>query len=256
MLAAHLAFFNLSPLTIVSQLASRKQAFAQFVVELMAGFAPVQAKPMFGGFGIYLDGLMFALIAQDQLYFKADEQSVPSFERRGLGPFTYEAKAKGSEQKSRVASLKYFVAPPEVLDDSQAMAQWARQAYDCALRQQKAKAASKRKVPVKVAKPSAQTPAVSADAGLVTLKNLGPKSQAMLAKAGIHTEDDLRKTGSVMAYVRTKAVWPAASLNLLWALEGALTGRSWQSVAESDRASLLMALEDVEHHLHAKSGKK
>ncbi len=62
----------------------------------------------------------------------------------------------------------------------------------------------------------------------------------------IQQADELRRVGAVVAYVRTKAVWPRASLNLLWALEGALSGRPWQQVAETDRASLLMALEDVE----------
>ncbi len=55
----------------------------------------------------------------------------------------------------------------------------------------------------------------------------------------------MRKLGAVRAFARTKAVWPKVSLNLLWALEGALTGRDWRVVAETDRADLLMALEDV-----------
>ncbi len=71
----------------------------------------------------------------------------------------------------------------------------------------------------------------------------------MLAKAGICTDASLRSLGAVVAYARTKAVCPKASLNLLWALEGALTGRDWKLVAETDRASLLMALEDVQRHL-------
>jgi DNA transformation protein len=73
---------------------SRKQQFAHHVVDLMHAFAPVQARAMFGGFGIYHDGLMFALIVQDQLYFKADEQSWGDFIELGLQPFTYQAKGK------------------------------------------------------------------------------------------------------------------------------------------------------------------
>ena len=110
---------------------SRKQAFADQVVEQMDAFALVQAKPMFGGFGIYRDGLMFALIANDQLYFKADDQSEGEFTREGLPPFTYESKGK-------TARLRYHEAPPEVFDDPQRMAWWARLAYDCAVRQRPA----------------------------------------------------------------------------------------------------------------------
>ena len=199
---------------------SRKQGFVDHVVERMAEFAPVQAKPMFGGHGVYWQGLMFALIAQEQLYFKADAVSVDDFTRLGLGPFTYEFKGK-------VGHLKYYQAPPEVLDESDQMAAWARKAYDCALRQRKTGAVKPKK------------------SGASGLKNIGPKSLAMLAQAGITSEAQLRKLGAVAAYAKTKAVCPQASLNLLWALEGALTGRHWQQVAASERASLLMALEDV-----------
>ncbi len=227
---------------------SNKQAFAQYVVGQMAGFAPVQAKAMFGGFGIYLDGLMFALIIEEQLYFKADDQSVALFTDRGLEPFRYETK-KGTK-----SSLSYYQAPPEVYDEADEMAKWARLGYDCAVRQQ-AKPASKRrssKVTHADADASASPEADAAPSSVDTLPNLGPKSQEMLAKAGITNVETLRQLGAVMAYVRTKAIWPQASLNLLWALEGALSGRPWQQVAETDRASLLMALEDVQREF--KSG--
>lgn len=55
--------------------------------------------------------------------------------------------------------------------------------------------------------------------GLGELQNLGPKSQAMLAAAGIHSLEQLRKLGSVHAYLLVKATGANASLNLLWALE-------------------------------------
>ena len=64
-------------------------------------------------------------------------------------------------------------------------------------------------------------------APLAALPNLGPKSQAMLAGAGITTLDELRHLGSVVAYARVKATGVNASLNLLWALEGALCGQRW-----------------------------
>jgi DNA transformation protein and related proteins len=78
------------------------------------------------------------------------------------------------------------------------------------------------------------------------LKGLGPRSQEMLARAGILTVTQLRELGSVEAYVRTKRANSGASLNLLWALEAALTGEAWQSVARRHRTSLLLALEERE----------
>ena len=82
---------------------------------------------------------------------------------------------------------------------------------------------------------------------IADLPNFGPKSQQMLAQAGIHTIEQLRELGAVRAYVQVKRVWKGASLNLLWAMEGALSGRHWQDVAKHDRLRLLLELEDVEN---------
>lgn len=81
------------------------------------------------------------------------------------------------------------------------------------------------------------------------LRNFGPKSQQVMAQAGIHTIAQLRELGTVRAYVLIKRSWKGASLNLLWAIEGALTDRHWQDVAKNDRLRLLMELEDHEKEL-------
>jgi DNA transformation protein and related proteins len=79
---------------------------------------------------------------------------------------------------------------------------------------------------------------------LSDLPNLGPKSAAVLRRAGITDVDKLRRMGSVAAYAQAKRMEPRVSLNLLWALEGALSGLPWQQVAREHRTSLLLALED------------
>ena len=68
----------------------------------------------------------------------------------------------------------------------------------------------------------------------------------MLARAGITSVAQLRAIGSVAAYARAKRANAGASLNLLWALEAALSGEPWQRVARQHRASLLLALEQYE----------
>lgn len=79
------------------------------------------------------------------------------------------------------------------------------------------------------------------------LANLGPKSAAMLASVGVTTHEELRAMGAVAAYIRAKrAGHNKVSLNLLWALEGALIGMHWRDVAREHRTRLLMALEDCE----------
>ncbi len=81
---------------------------------------------------------------------------------------------------------------------------------------------------------------------IAELPNFGPKSQQMLTLAGIHTVEQLRELGSVRAYLQVRRCGGNASLNLLWALEGALTGQHWREVARNERLRLLMALEDAE----------
>jgi hypothetical protein len=76
------------------------------------------------------------------------------------------------------------------------------------------------------------------------LSNIGPVSKRMLAAVGIRSVETLRQLGSIEAYRRVRAHDPRASLSLLWALEGALTGRPWEDVARNDRLSLLLQLEN------------
>ena len=78
------------------------------------------------------------------------------------------------------------------------------------------------------------------------LRNLGRHSQEMLAAAGITTESQLRTKGSAAAFVAVKRAGCTPSLNLLWAIEGALTDRDWKAVAKDDRLSLLTQVEILE----------
>jgi DNA transformation protein len=78
---------------------------------------------------------------------------------------------------------------------------------------------------------------------LRNLRNLGPASERMLNEAGITSETQLRRMGSVKAYQAVQAAGRKPSLNLLWAIEGALAGQAWQTIAQQDRLALLLALE-------------
>ncbi len=86
------------------------------------------------------------------------------------------------------------------------------------------------------------------------LRNLGVRSEQLLAAIGVHTADELRRVGAVPAFAQLKRAGEASSLNVLWALAGALDpwpeGRHWREVARGDeRLSLLLALEDYERQL-------
>lgn len=114
---------------------------ADFVGHLMDMIRPpgsVSARRMFGGHGLFRDGVMLGLIADDTLFLKTDDANRGDFEAAGSGPFVYEAKGKRTV-------MSYYQAPPDALEDAAALADWFRSAYDAALRADAAKPPSQRR---------------------------------------------------------------------------------------------------------------
>ncbi len=114
---------------------SKEKEFVSYVVDLLESLGPVRAKGMFGGHGIFLEGLMFGLVADSILYLKADKESESEFNARGLEAFTYNKQGKAFK-------MSYYQAPEEVLENGEEMNTWANKAYCAALR-----AASKKQQP-------------------------------------------------------------------------------------------------------------
>jgi len=113
-------------------ISKKDKEFAAYVVDLMQSIGPVNAKAMFGGHGIFLDGLMFGLIADKILYLKADKNNLEEFTSRGLSPFTY-------NKKDKEMKLSYYQAPEEALENADEMNLWGNSAYSAALRAAKSK---------------------------------------------------------------------------------------------------------------------
>jgi len=101
--------------------------FVAHVVEQLRPFGPVTVRSMFGGWGIYRDGVFFALVADDTLYFKSDDENRAQFERASPGPFTF-------EKKGETVVTHYFAVPEDAFEDARVMARWARLGYAAALR--------------------------------------------------------------------------------------------------------------------------
>ena len=101
--------------------------FVDYVMELLGPFGTVGARRMFGGHGVYLDGLMFAIVSGDTLYLKADEMNRIEFEQAGCEVFGYARKGKR-------ATLSFFRAPEDAMESPELMLPWARTAYAAALR--------------------------------------------------------------------------------------------------------------------------
>ena len=96
---------------------------------------------MFGGAGVFLDGLMFGLIADEVLFLKADETTCAAFEKEGLGPISYQ---KGNGQ---TIVMGYWQIPDRLLDEPEELVSWSRTALAAARRGavKKAKPAAKSK---------------------------------------------------------------------------------------------------------------
>jgi DNA transformation protein len=83
------------------------------------------------------------------------------------------------------------------------------------------------------------------------LRNLGPRSETLLERIGVRSVEALRRRGAVDAYVALRRIGATRSLNMLWAMAGALDpwpeGRDWRDVAAGDqRLALLLAVDAVE----------
>ena len=101
--------------------------FLDYVMELFGPFGTVSARRMFGGHGVYLDGLMFAILSGNTLYLKADEMNRIEFEQAGCEMFGY-------ARKGRRAMLGFYGAPEDAMESPELMLPWARSAYAAALR--------------------------------------------------------------------------------------------------------------------------
>jgi DNA transformation protein len=96
--------------------------------EQLSPLGQIGVRRMFGGAGVYCDGLMFGLIAWDMLYFKADEANRAAYEAEGMEPFTYEARGRTVELGS------FWRVPERLFDEPEEMAEWARAALGAARR--------------------------------------------------------------------------------------------------------------------------
>jgi DNA transformation protein len=116
--------------------------FLAFLDEQLAGIGRVSIRRMFGGAGVFADGIMFALVSDDTLYFKVDETTRADFEAEGMGAFTYATK------DGRNTLMSYWRAPERLFDEPDEMLAWARKALTIARSAdaRKAAKASKRRL--------------------------------------------------------------------------------------------------------------
>ena len=92
--------------------------YLDYIIDQLKAFGPVTAKRMFGGAGLYHQGVFFGLVADDVLYFKVDDANRQDYIDAGMGPF----KPFGSY------AMGYYEVPADVLEDSDDLVLWAKKA--------------------------------------------------------------------------------------------------------------------------------
>ena len=102
--------------------------FVDYVVDdLLGEVEGARAKAMFGGYGIYKGDVFFAIIADDELYYKADASTQTDFKALGSQPFQYSRKDKSA------VTMSYWKLPAEILDDRERLAEWTERAVRVAV---------------------------------------------------------------------------------------------------------------------------
>lgn len=112
--------------------------FRDYVLEQLAPAGAVTARRMFGGIGLYLDGLFFALIDDDMLYFRTDDSNRARYEQAGSRPF-----CPFPDRPGHV--MAYWQVPVEVLDDAGELRNWTRESLAAALAARSKRGARRRR---------------------------------------------------------------------------------------------------------------
>ncbi len=97
--------------------------FMEYVVEQLSTWGEVSVRRMFGGAGLYREGTMFAVIADDVAYLKVDDSNREDFLRAGSAPF------EPYPDKIKTTIRTYFEIPADVLENPDELAKWAERSW-------------------------------------------------------------------------------------------------------------------------------
>ena len=101
---------------------SKDESFKDFVLDQLMGMDNVEARRMFGGYGLYQDETFFGIVHKGKAFFKIDESTVGEYRKRKMKPFRPNAKQ----------TLKsYYQVPADVIEDADELRQWAMKAIEC-----------------------------------------------------------------------------------------------------------------------------
>lgn len=121
--------------------------FTDYAEELIAGFGKVEIRKMFGGAGVYRNGVGFGILDDDTFFIKADTALGAELKKQGSKPWSYSVKKDGT-----VRDIAYWSLPANAADDGDEASALAKRSFEIAKRA----AADKVKKPKKAAKAAAK----------------------------------------------------------------------------------------------------
>lgn len=107
-------------------------------MDLLAEIPGITSRSMFSGYGIYKDGTIFAIIAADALYFKADEKTEVDFKDYGSEPFIY------SMRNGKKTTLGYWLLPEDIMENQERLSDLVESAVAASKRAKKTRKAQKK----------------------------------------------------------------------------------------------------------------
>lgn len=106
---------------------------AYIVDEVLRGVNGITSRYMFGAYGLYKDGVFFAIVEHGTLYFKVDDATMPQYQQEDSSQFTYKTHT-GKEMK-----MDYWEVPGRVMEDADEVALWAQKSYQVGLNSKRKK---------------------------------------------------------------------------------------------------------------------
>ena len=103
-------------------MASRDESFKDFVLDQLQDLDGVDARRMFGGYGLYRDETFFGILHRGKVYFKVDESTVGEYRKRKMKPF---------RPNPKQTLRSYYQVPVEIIEDGDRLGAWAEAAIRC-----------------------------------------------------------------------------------------------------------------------------
>ena len=107
----------------------KDQSFHDYVVhDVLRNIPDITSQSMFGGWGVYKDGIIFAIIAGSELYFKVDDSNRSDFEKFDSHPFIY------SQGKNKQITMSYWLLPEDIMENETEIPKWVERSVQISIK--------------------------------------------------------------------------------------------------------------------------